>query len=289
MTLANIVARALAEDIGHGDITTQVSIPPTAMAKGVFLAKQPGVLSGLYVVAECFRQMDPDIVLAPLVAEGAAFAAGDHLATINGPAASLLTGERVALNFLQRLCGIATLTREFVNRTSDTGARIIDTRKTTPGLRRLEKAAVRAGGGHNHRFALDDGILLKDNHVAVVGGVAAAVAAARAGAPHTLKIEVEVTDLQQLTEALAAGADAVLLDNMDLHHMEEAVALGAGRMILEASGGVNLDTVADIAATGVNLISVGALTHSARAVDISLELEPMEPRLSDRPPIVRQP
>lgn len=275
MTVSEIVRRALAEDIGHGDITTQLSIPPATPAQAVFLAKQPGVLSGLYVAEECFRQHDPTIRFEHRLREGEAFAAGDTLAVATGPAASLLTAERVALNFLQRLCGTATLTRQFVDLVADTRARIVDTRKTTPGLRLLEKAAVRAGGGSNHRFALYDGILLKDNHLAAVGGISAAVAAARAGAPHTLRIEVEVTSLQQLAEAMAAGAEAVLLDNMDLPTLEQAVALGGGRVLLEASGGVNLETVGDIAQTGVDLISVGALTHSARAIDISLELTPL--------------
>lgn len=271
--LRESVANALAEDIGPGDLTTRLSIPEEARARGTFLAKAPGVLSGLYVVAECLRQVDEETVFEPLFEEGQAFQPGDTLARVEGRAASLLTSERVALNFLQRLCGVATLTRAFVSRVADTRARIADTRKTTPGMRMLEKAAVRAGGGSNHRFALYDGILLKDNHLAVVGGVADAVTAARAGAPHTLKIEVEVTDLQQLTEALAAGADIALLDNMTIDQLEQAVALAAGRILVEASGGVNLSNVAEIAGTGVDLISVGALTHSAPSIDISLELE----------------
>lgn len=275
MTIADLVARALAEDIGPGDITTRLSVPPTRPGRGRFLAKQAGVLSGLHVAAECFRQVDSSVLCEPHLQEGEAFEPGQILAVVTGPAASLLTAERVALNFLQRLCGTATLTREFVNRTPGTRARIVDTRKTTPGLRALEKAAVRAGGGRNHRFALYDGILLKDNHIAVAGGITAAVAAARAGAPHLLRIQVEVTTLQELTEALAAGADAVLLDNMSLDQLEEAVALGGGRLLLEASGGINLQTVAAVAQTGVDLISVGALTHSAPAVDISLEIEPL--------------
>lgn len=272
MLLSDLVARALTEDIGHGDITTELSIPPGTQAHGVFLAKQAGVLSGLYVAQECFRQLDDTVRFEPRVTEGDAFAVGAVLAEVTGSAASLLTAERVALNFLQRLCGTATLTRAFVAKVSDTRARIVDTRKTTPGLRVLEKAAVRAGGGRNHRFALYDGILLKDNHIAAVRGISQAVTAARAGAPHTLRIEVEVTTLQQLREAMAAGADAVLLDNMGLDLLEQAVVLAGGRVLLEASGGVNLDTVADIAQTGVDLISVGALTHSASAIDISLEL-----------------
>ncbi len=272
--LQAIVARALAEDIGPGDITSELAVPSHVRARGSFLAKQPGVLSGLYVAQECFRQVDPTVEFRALTSEGSAFSAGDQLAQVAGPARSLLTAERVALNFLQRLCGVATLTREFAHRVAGAKARIVDTRKTTPGLRLLEKRAVRAGGGHNHRFALYDGVLLKDNHIAVAGGVAPAVAAARAGAPHTLKIEVEVTSLQQLEEALAAGADVALLDNMTPAMMAEAVALAGGRLLLEASGGISLDNVAAVAETGVDLISVGALTHSARAIDISLELEP---------------
>jgi len=274
MTLRDIVAAALAEDIGPGDVTSELVIPPDAMASGRFLAKQPGILSGLDVAAECFRQVDPGIEFRRLLGEGARFEAGADLATVSGPARAVLAAERVSLNFLQRLCGVATLTREFVARTAGTRARIVDTRKTTPGLRQLEKRAVRAGGGHNHRFALYDGILLKDNHIAVAGGITAAVLAAQDRAPHMLKIEVEVTTVEELVEALAAGADIALLDNMSLEQMEAAVAHGAGRIVLEASGGITLDNVGAVAATGVDLISIGALTHSARAIDISLELEP---------------
>jgi nicotinate-nucleotide pyrophosphorylase (carboxylating) len=270
----DLVARALAEDIGPSDITSELTIPAQARGRGIFLAKQAGVLSGLDVAEACFHQVDDTVEFRALVAEGAAFTAGEALAEVTGPARSLLTAERVALNFLQRLCGVATLTRQFVERVADTRACIVDTRKTTPGLRLLEKRAVRAGGGHNHRFALYDGVLLKDNHIALAGGIAPAVAAARAGAPHTLKIEVEVTSLAQLTEALAAGADVALLDNMTVAEMEEAVAFAVGRITLEASGGINLGNVADVAGTGVDLISIGALTHSAPAVDISLELQP---------------
>lgn len=269
------VARALAEDIGPGDVTTETTVPPDLRARGVFLAKAAGVLSGLDVAAECFRQVDPACSFQARLAEGDAFEPRTRLAVVIGPARALLTAERTALNFLQRLCGTATMTRAFVERVADTQAWIVDTRKTTPGLRLLQKAAVRAGGGHNHRFALYDGVLLKDNHLAVAGGVTAAVGAARAGAPHTLRIEVEVTNLEQLEEAIAAEADVALLDNMDLESLRQAVQLAAGRILLEASGGVNLDTVAAIAATGVDLISVGALTHSAPAVDISLEIEPL--------------
>lgn len=275
MDWRHVVAQALAEDIGPGDITTETTVPATWRARGVFMAKSAGVLSGLDVAAECFRQLDPACDFQARLAEGDAFAPGTTLAVVIGWARALLTAERTALNFLQRLCGTATLTRAFVERVAGTRARIVDTRKTTPGLRQLQRAAVRAGGGHNHRFALYDGVLLKDNHLALAGSVAAAVTAARAGAPHTLRIEVEVTSLQQLEEAIVAGADVALLDNMDLEGLRQAVQLCAGRILLEASGGVNLDNVAAIAATGVDLISVGALTHSAPAVDISLEIEPL--------------
>lgn len=275
MDWREVVAQALAEDIGPGDITTETTVPAALRARGVLLAKSAGVLSGLDVAAECFRQLDPACDFQASLAEGDAFAPGTTLAVVTGRARALLTAERTALNFLQRLCGTATLTRAFVDRVAGTKARIVDTRKTTPGLRQLQKAAVRAGGGHSHRFALYDGVLLKDNHLALAGGVAAAVTAARAGAPHTLRIEVEVTSLAQLEEAIGAGADVALLDNMDLEGLRQAVQLSAGRILLEASGGVNLDNVAAIAATGVDLISVGALTHSAPAVDISLEIEPL--------------
>ena len=275
MDWQDVVAMALAEDIGPGDITTQATVPVGLMARGVILAKQAGVLAGLEVAAECFYQVDGDTDFQPRLAEGDEFAAGAQLAVVIGQAGSLLTAERTALNFLQRLCGTATLTRAFVDRVSGAKARIVDTRKTAPGLRQVQRAAVRAGGGGNHRFALYDGVLLKDNHIAVAGGIGPAVAAAKAGAPHTLKIEVEVTDLEQLQEAIAAGADVALLDNMSSAAMRQAVALAAGRLLLEASGGVTLANVAEVAATGVDLISVGALTHSAPAIDLSLEIVPI--------------
>ena len=267
-----IVAEALAEDIGSGDVTSELVVPAEAMAEGRFLAKEDGVLSGLDVCEECFHQLDDSCVFEALLGESEAFTGGMDLARVRGRARTLLAAERTALNFLQRLCGIATLTRQFSEAVKDTNARIVDTRKTTPGLRVLEKRAVKAGGGHNHRFALYDGILLKDNHIELVGGVKAAVAAARAGRPHTLKVEVEVTNLEQLAEAIEAGADIVMLDNMTVAELSEAVEVVGGRVLTEASGGVSLGTVAEIAATGVDLISVGALTHSAPAIDISLEI-----------------
>ncbi len=267
-----IVAAALAEDIGPGDISTLLSVPADVTARGRFLAKQDGVLSGLDVCEECFRQLDGRFEFQAFATEGEPFECGDHLAVVTGPAAAMLSAERTALNFLQRLCGVATLTHEFVVRVENTGARIADTRKTTPGMRALQKRAVRSGGGCNHRFALYDGILLKDNHIAVAGGVAAAVKAAREGRPHPLKIEIEVTDFDELRTAIDAGADIVLLDNMTTEQLREAVAIAGGKVVTEASGCVNLSTVAEIATTGVDYISVGALTHSAPSIDISLDI-----------------
>jgi len=271
-SIRSLVTQALGEDIGPGDVTSELTIPTDAMARGRFLAKQDGVLSGLDVCEECFHQLDAGCVLEALLDEGDSFTSGSDIGIVSGPARAVLGAERTALNFLQRLCGIATLTRRFVDATAGTSARIVDTRKTTPCLRALEKRAVKAGGGHNHRFALYDGILLKDNHIAIAGGVEAAIAAARAGRTHTLKIEVEVTDLDQLREAIEAGADVVMLDNMTPAQLAEAVKVAGGRVLTEASGGVSLDNVAAIAASGVDLISVGALTHSAPAIDISIEV-----------------
>ncbi len=271
-SIRSLVTRALGEDIGPGDVTSELTIPTEAMARGRFFAKQDGVLSGLGVCEECFRQLDASCVLEALLDEGDSFSSGTDIAIVSGPARAVLGAERTALNFLQRLCGIATLTRSFVDAIAGTSASIVDTRKTSPCLRALEKRAVKAGGGHNHRFALYDGILLKDNHIAIAGGVQAAIAAARAGRTHTLKIEIEVTDLDQLREAIEAGADVVMLDNMTPEQLAEAVRVADGRVLTEASGGIGLDNVAAIAATGVDLISVGALTHSAPAIDISLEV-----------------
>jgi len=267
---------ALAEDIGGGDVTTRATIPADRMARGVMLAKTAGVVSGLEVAEVVFRKVDPTIVFKPLVADGTLVQPRDPIAEITGPARGILIGERTALNLLQRLSGVATMTARFVAAVEGTQARIIDTRKTTPGMRWLEKAAVRHGGGQNHRFGLSDGVLIKDNHLAAVGGphpVADAVRLARESAPHGLKIEVEVTDLDQLREAIGARADIIMLDNMGLEEMAEAVRITDGRALLEASGGVNLDTVRAIAETGVDLISVGALTHSAGSMDISLDFD----------------
>ncbi len=270
--VARIVRQALEEDIGPGDVSTLCCVPADLPGRAEFLAKQAGVLAGWEAVAECFRQAAPGCALEMACAEGAGFACGDVLGAVTGPACQILTVERVALNFLQRLSGVATLTHQYVEAVAGTRARIVDTRKTTPGLRILEKAAVRAGGGGNHRFALYDGIILKDNHLAAAGGLTAAVRAARDRAPHVHRIEVETTTLDEVREALAAGADVIMLDNMDCARMREAVALVAGRALTEASGGVSLESVREIAETGVDLISVGKLTHSAPAVDISLKL-----------------
>jgi nicotinate-nucleotide pyrophosphorylase (carboxylating) len=272
LQVAQIVTAALAEDIGPGDLTTAACIPQDQHSAGEFLAKQEGVLSGLYVVAEVFSQGGPNCRLEMLAQEGDAFSTGQILARVEGPSGQILTCERVALNFLQRLSGVATLTRRYVQAVAGTRARIADTRKTTPGLRILEKAAVRAGGGSNHRFALYDGVILKDNHIAACGSIRAAVERTRAFIPHLVKIEVETTSLQEVEEALEARADVIMLDNMTPEQMTQAVALIAGRALVEGSGGVSLETVAQVARTGVDLISVGKLTHSAPAVDISLEL-----------------
>lgn len=275
--IRRVVRAALEEDLAWGDATTDVLVPPALRCTGVLLAKAPGVIAGLPVAEAVFHEIEPAIVVQAVVHDGATVQPGDILARLEGPAAALLRAERVALNFLQRLSGIATLTRRYVEAVQGTTARIVDTRKTTPGLRALEKYAVRAGGGHNHRFCLADGVLIKDNHIAALAAAGASlreiVAHARQNTPHSLRVEVEVTRLDQIEEALAGGADALLLDNMPPSMLREAVRLVAGRAITEASGGITLETVRAVAETGVDLISVGALTHSAPALDISLELE----------------
>jgi nicotinate-nucleotide pyrophosphorylase (carboxylating) len=270
-----IVRRALEEDLGDGDVTTQCTIGPDAWVTGRLLAKAPGVIAGLEVARAVFRHLDVRVRLAPRVADGEAVAAPAVLAEIDGPGRAVLSGERVALNFLQRMSGIATLTRRFVEAVRGTRAVILDTRKTAPGLRALDKWAVRLGGGRNHRMGLHDMVLIKDNHVAAVGSISEAVARVRAGDPRHRPVEVEVTTLAELGEALALGVDRIMLDNMRPEQMREAVRIAAGRIPLEASGGVRLDTAAAIAATGVDFISVGAITHSIAALDISLDLEPV--------------
>jgi nicotinate-nucleotide pyrophosphorylase (carboxylating) len=263
----------LAEDLGGGDLTAAACFPePGQPTRAVIRSRQPCTAAGVTVAGRAFALADATLHSTPAVADGTAVGAGATLLTVEGAVAPLLSAERVALNLLQRLCGVATLTARFVAAVAGSGAAICDTRKTTPGLRLLEKYAVRCGGGTNHRFGLFDAVLIKDNHIRACGSVAEAVARARCHAPEGIKIEVEVEDLAQLGEALAAGTDLVLLDNMDVETMRSAVTQVGGRVPLEASGGVTLETVGRIAATGVQFISVGALTHSAPAIDLSLEL-----------------
>ena len=270
-TLERVVSAALAEDVGEGDVTTEATVDPDALGTAELFVKEPGVVCGLEVAEAVFRTLDPDLRCAPLVEEGAVVGSPGAVALVTGPERAILTGERTALNFLGRLSGVATLTRRYVDAVSGTGVAILDTRKTTPGLRLLEKHAVVCGGGRNHRFGLDDGILVKDNHLRAAGSIRAAVESLRATTD--LSIEVECDTLEQVSEALEAQADAILLDNMTLDELRAAVALAAGRARLEASGGVTLENVRAIAETGVDEISVGALTHSARSLDVSLELQ----------------
>ena len=268
-----IIENALAEDIHTGDITTLAVVREGHAARAILKAKEEMVLAGIDVAARVFRLLDERVVFTPGFADGERLVPGDIIAEIEGDAALLLQGERVALNLLQRMCGIATVTARYVEAVRGTKARVVDTRKTTPGLRILEKYAVRVGGGTNHRTGLYDGVLIKENHIAAAGGVTEAVRRAKSYIPHTIKVEVETETLPQVAEALAAGADIIMLDNMDTAAMGEAVALIGGRALVEASGGVNLESIRGIAETGVDIISVGALTHSARAMDISMLME----------------
>ncbi len=269
----DVVARALAEDVGEGDLTTAATVPEGARARGLITQKAPGVVFGLDVTQATFRALDPDVVVARLAEEGP-WREGGHVLRIEGSARALLTAERTALNFLQRLSGVATLAARCVRAVEGTGARILDTRKTTPGLRALEKAAVAAGGATNHRAGLYDAMLIKENHVAVAGGVGEAVARARAFAPDAV-LEVECRTLAEVDEALAAGAPWIMLDNMTVDQLHAAVRHVGGRAELEASGGVTLETLRATAATGVDFVSVGAMTHSAPALDLSLILQPL--------------
>ena len=277
--MADAVRRALEEDLGPGDVTSTWTLPSDQRARGAFVAKEGGVIAGLLVAREVFRQLDEAVVLTLWVEDGTPVAPGTVVATVEGPAIPILSGERTALNFLQRMSGIATATRRYVEAVAGTGAVILDTRKTAPGLRALDKWAVRLGGGQNHRQGLYDMVLIKDNHIAAAGGIARAVERVRARNRAGLPVEVEVRTLAELDEVLALEppVDRIMLDNMDLPTMREAVRRTAGRIPLEASGGVNLERVRAIAETGVDYISVGALTHSVRALDISLELEPWAP------------
>lgn len=272
-----VILMALTEDLGRaGDVTAQACIPEGARMKASFVARKPGVLAGIDCVRLSVLAMDPEASIDLKLKDGDCFAAGAVLAEVEADARALLAAERTALNLLGRLCGVATLTRAYVEAAGGTKARIADTRKTTPGLRALEKHAVQCGGGVNHRFGLDDAILIKDNHVAVCGGVGEAIRRARAAVGHLMKVEIEVDGLDQLDEALAERPDVIMLDNFTLPMLREAVERAKvspfGRPVLEASGGVNLETVADIAKTGVDVISVGALTHSAPSLDIGLDV-----------------
>ncbi|MBM3562654.1 MAG: carboxylating nicotinate-nucleotide diphosphorylase [Alphaproteobacteria bacterium] len=268
------VRAALAEDLGRaGDVTTQATIPANAQAHAAIVARDSGVVAGLPAARVAFAMMGPEILFEEQSKDGDSVEPGTQIAIVSGSARAILSAERVALNFLGRLSGVATLTARYVSAVAGASARICDTRKTTPSLRALEKYAVRCGGGVNHRFGLDDAVLIKDNHVAVAGGVVQALRAAKAHVGHLVKIEIEVDTLDQLREVLDEGADAVLLDNMTLDDLRSAVALARGRIICEASGGVTLSNVAEIAKTGVDLISVGALTHSAATFDIGLDIE----------------
>lgn len=272
-----VVARALAEDLPWGDATSEALIPLDQHGVGRIESRATGVLAGLPVAEEVFRQVDPELIVEALLRDGELLAPGAVVARIRGPLRSLLSGERVALNFLQRLSGIATTTDRYVQAIAGCRARIVDTRKTTPGLRLLEKYAVRVGGGHNHRFSLSDAVMLKDNHLAALRlrglELPEVVRSLRDQLPHTTTIEVEVEDLADLRAALAAGVDTILLDNLSPPEIADAVRIVRGRARLEASGGITLETVRAIAETGVDLISVGALTHSVRALDLALEIE----------------
>ncbi|HEU5491377.1 MAG TPA: carboxylating nicotinate-nucleotide diphosphorylase [Gaiellaceae bacterium] len=269
-TLERIVHAALAEDIGAGDVTTEATVPADAIGTAALLVKEPGVVCGLRAVEVTFRALDPEIAFEAFAEDGDAVEAPAVVARVSGSQRAILTGERVALNFLGRLSGIATLTRQYVDAVSGTNAAVLDTRKTTPGLRALEKHAVAAGGGRNHRFGLDDAVLIKDNHLRAAGSIGAAVELVRRASD--LPVEVECDTREQVGEALEAGVDAILLDNMTLTELRQAVELVDGRARLEASGGVTLETIRAVAETGVDEISVGALTHSARSLDVSLEL-----------------
>lgn len=271
LLLEEIVRRALLEDIGPGDVTAEAVIPEDRTARAEIRAKAAGCIAGMAAAATAFRLLDPDVRFSG-VADGTAVKPGDLVAEVAGRARALLSAERVALNFLQRLSGIATATARAVAAAAPYGVRIVDTRKTTPGLRMLEKEAVLAGGGANHRLGLYDAVLLKENHIAVAGGIAAAVERVRARVGHMVKIEVEVESLEQIEEALAAGADVIMLDNMSPDEMRRAVAMIGGRAVVEASGGVTPERVAEVAACGVDVISLGWLTHSAPALDLSMRV-----------------
>lgn len=277
--IEDIVRAALKEDLGHGhDITTECTVPLDKDARAVVNARKAGRLAGIVAGLAAFTIMDPDCEIELLKGDGEDVAAGEDIAIVTGSARAILNAERVALNFMQHLSGVATLTKQYVDAVEDTGAKIADSRKTIPGLRSLQKQAVRLGGGMNHRFGLDDAILIKDNHIALAGGIYPALQMAKANAGHMVKIEIEVDDLYQLEEVLqhGGGADIIMLDNFTNADLVKAVKMIDGKSVIEASGGVNLQTVKSIAETGVHIISVGALTHSAPALDIGLDIEPID-------------
>ena len=273
LAIADVVTTALHEDVGGGDLTTELLIPRDSRCRAELLLEEPGVSCGVAIAAAVFTAVDRAVSVRPLRADGTRIeSAAAVLAEVTGPTAAILTGERTALNLVARLCGIATLTRSYVDEVAGTGVTILDTRKTTPGLRALEKYAVRCGGGHNHRFGLDDAILVKENHLRIAGGITAATAKL-AGNTGEITVEVEAETLEQVSEALAAGVERILLDNMTPTEIAAAVELAAGRAKLEASGGITLETVRAYAETGVDFISIGALTHGARSLHVSLEVQ----------------
>jgi nicotinate-nucleotide pyrophosphorylase (carboxylating) len=267
-----IVEQALLEDIGTGDITSESIVPYDLKAKGIIKTSEEGVVAGLDIIYLVFKKLDPEICFQSKIKDGKNILPGEVLAKISGSARTILKGERVALNFLQRMSGIATITSKFCQQVKDFPVRIVDTRKTTPGLRILEKYAVRMGGGYNHRFGLYDAVLIKDNHIVVAGGIKSAVNSVQKQISHTVKIEVEVENLSQLQEALKVQVDIIMLDNMDLETMKEAVKIVKGKTLIEASGEITLEKARKIAQIGVDLISVGALTHSVKSLDISMEI-----------------
>ncbi len=275
-SLDSLIELAFEEDIGIGDITTESTVPPSQKGIGILQAKSEGIVAGLPIAEQTFRKLDDTLIFRALVEDGDAVTAGTSIAEVQGSAKTILTGERTALNFLQRLSGVATLTSKFVKAVADYDVKVVDTRKTTPGWRALQKYAVRIGGGHNHRFGLYDGVLIKDNHIVAAGGIHNAVQRAKEAAPHTAKIEVEVENFEQVNEALDAGVDILLLDNMSHDTTQQVVQLVGNRAVTEASGGITLEQVQAVASTGVDFISVGALTHSAMPLDISLKLTLLE-------------
>jgi len=275
--IREFIKNALAEDIGRGDLTTDAVLEGVEIGTALASAKGDFVVAGIDLFGDVFLTYDAGLIFTPFKKDGDTVSSGESLAEISGKLSSILTAERVSLNLFQRMCGIATMTRRFVEETKGTKAKIVDTRKTAPGLRVFDKYAVRVGGGFNHRFALYDGVLIKDNHIAAAGGISQAVARAKQRIPHTLKIEVEVKNNRELEEALSCGVDAVLLDNMDVTQIAEAVAINKGRAVLEASGNMVIENIRPVAETGVDLISVGALTHSVLAADISVNIKETKP------------